>query len=316
MLAGHAVFTDDGDIVFPAPGHESAKRLYPITQLGVLKVAGKDAPTFLQGQITCNINDITTVKSSFGAMCNPKGKTLTTFLLVKVADAFLMVLPNELLASVKKKLQMYVLRADVALTDCSDEYCLIGVNDGEMPNGQLFATQQQENIEVDFQNRRLIIATFENAKLLWEDRVKRGYRPESPAQWRYLDIISGIPWLSVATSEEFIPQMLNIDKLGGISLNKGCYTGQEIVARTHYLGKTKREMLLAECNVQECPEPNAIIVDANADTGQSVGKVLCAQIGQHSCKMLIVLQISDADTYSLRLKNQSQDKISLLAFGF
>ncbi len=292
LLAEHANFENDTDIVFPSSLHEGNQRIYPIAHLGVLTVAGNDAAKFLQGQITCNINDITDIKSSLGAMCNPKGRAITTFLLVKNADAFLLVLPQELLPSVQKRLQMYVLRSDVTLTDRSDELCLIGLSYGTSQPGGFpdFATSREENIAVNLQNRSLIIVKADNAQKFWSEQVKRGFQPEDSAQWRYLDIISGIPWLSAATSEEFIPQMLNLDKLGGISFNKGCYTGQEIVARTHYLGKAKREMFVAECDTLASPEPNSIIIDEAADTEQGIGKVLCAQNRQNSCKMLIVLQ--------------------------
>ncbi len=312
LLAEQAIFENDTDIVFPTPEHEGDKRIYPIAHLGILTVAGADAAKFLQGQITCNINDITDIKSSLGAMCNPKGRAITTFLLVKNADAFLMILPKELLASVKKRLQMYVLRSAVTLTDSSDELCLIGLDYAVSQAEHRFATSRQDAIIVDFQGRSLIIAGSDNAQTLWAEQLKQGFLPGNSAQWRYLDILSGIPWLTAETSEEFVPQMLNLDKLGGISFNKGCYTGQEVVARTHYLGKTKREMFLAECEVLTPPEPNSIIIDDNTDPEQSIGRVLYAQNGQNMCKMLIVLQISETDTYNLRLKNHNQDKITLL----
>ncbi len=316
LLSENAIFEDDSQLVFTPPEHEGNKRIYPIAQLGVLTVAGIDAAKLLQGQITCNINDITDIKSSLGAMCNPKGRAIATFLLVKNADAFLMIMPKELLAPIKNKLQMYALRSKVTLTDSSDELCLIGLSYAELPTNeaseQRFTTSRQEgNVMVDFQGRDLIIAEADKAQALWAEHVKLGFQPDSSAQWRYFDIISGIPWLNAETSEEFIPQMLNLDKLGGISFTKGCYTGQEIVARTHYLGKAKREMFLAECATVEPPEANSIIVDE--DTEQSIGKVLYAQNRKNTCKMLIVLQVADINTYNLRLKNHNQDKITLLA---
>lgn len=314
LLSNNASIDNNAAIVFPE--QQGDRRLYAIAHLGVLTIAGRDAATFLQGQMTCNINDISDTKSSLGAICNPKGKVISTFLLVKDGDAFLMVLPQALLAAVQKRLQMYVLRADVRLIDSTDERCLIGLREGEpqVDDAQksVFATTRQATIAVDFDKRRLLIVSLDQAQSVWSEQLALGFVPETSAQWRYFDIIAGIPWLTAATSEAFIPQMLNLDKLGGISFNKGCYTGQEIVARTHYLGKAKREMFVAECaTLSEPPEPNASIIDDSGDTEQSAGKVLCAQRLGNSCYMLIVLQVSDSHCYSLRLKDRP-DKLTLL----
>lgn len=311
LLTRQAVFADDDTIVFPTVNLKNNRHIYPLAHLAVLMVRGHDAAKFLQGQITCNINDLTENKSSLGAMCNPKGRVITMFLLVKNGDHFLMVLPKELLALVKKKLQMYVLRADVCLSDSSEDLILIGLDNREAQVGLDFTTTHQQYITINFQNRSLIIADADNAQAFWEEQVNRGFQPDDSAQWRYLDLLSGIPWLSLETSEAFIPQMLNLDKLAAISFNKGCYTGQEIVARTHFLGKNKREMFLAECDMEEAPKANLSIVDGH-DTELSVGKVLYAQIRHQMCKMLVVLQISDINTDNLKLKNPNRDKITLL----
>lgn len=315
LLAENAKFANDTDIVFPVSGRQADTHIYPIAHLGILTIAGNDAAKFLQGQITCNINDVSDIKSSLGAICNPKGRAITSFLLVKNADAYLMVLPQELLAAVKKKLQMYVLRSAVTITDSTDQFCLIGLSLGaahfnETPD---LATSRQDNIVVKLHNRSLIIAEPDKAQQFWSERLQQGALPGDSAAWRYLDIMAGIPWLTEATSEQFIPQMLNLDKLGGISFNKGCYTGQEIVARTHYLGKAKRAMFVAECGATLAPEANSTIIDDGADSEQGTGKVLCAQRWQNSCAMLIVLQVSDSNTYNLRLKDDNQDKIALLS---
>jgi len=323
LLSQNATFESDNLITFPAITGYNDKTIYPLPHLAVLTVSGRDATKLLQGQITCNVNDVTAIKSSPGALCNPKGRVITTFLLVKTSDAFLMVLPEELLEPVKKRLQMYVLRSDVTLTDSSDQHCLIGLCHPATQAEPLFATTQQEVITVNLsaeQSRSLVIAEADKAIALWSKRAgNQGFQPENSEQWRYLDILSGIPWLTIETSEEFIPQMLNLDLLGGISFNKGCYTGQEIVARTHYLGKTKRALFLAECDTPFTPAPNSTIIDDSTGTEQSIGKVLLAQRcrARHRnertlCKMLIVLQVSDSDTHNLKLKDQNQTKITLL----
>ena len=320
LLSQNATFESDTCITFPAIPDYNGATIYPVAHLAVLTVSGKDAAKLLQGQITCNVNDVTGAKSSLGAICNPKGRAIATFLLVKAGAAFLMVLPEEQLESVKKRLQMYVLRSDVTLTDSSNELCLIGLCHPAIEAEPLFATTQHDTIVVNLSNRYLVIAEADKAIALWSERVShQGFQPGDSEQWRYLDILSGLPWLTTETSEEFIPQMLNLDKLGGISFNKGCYTGQEIVARTHYLGKAKRALFLAEGNTSSTPEPNSTITDDSSGTEQAVGKVLLAQHsrtaqGKESalCKMLIVLQVSDGDTDNLKLKDNNQNKITLL----
>jgi hypothetical protein len=133
--------------------------------------------------------------------------------------------------------------------------------------------------------------------------MAQGFQVRDAAHWLYLDIETGMPWLTLATSEQFIPQMLNLDKLGGVSLTKGCYTGQEIVARTHYLGKAKRTLFLAECQIAK-PEPNSDIIDTG---GQVLGNVLLAE----NHKTLVVLQ--NSDTAQLRLKDYNQAFLTLLS---
>jgi folate-binding protein YgfZ len=323
LLNNQATFKSDTQITFPAAANDNDKTIYPIAHLAILTVSGKDAAKLLQGQITCDINDITETKSSFGALCNPKGRAITTFLLVKSGAVFLIILPEALLESVKKRLQMYILRSDVTLTNSSDQLCLIGLSEPPLQTESLFGTTQQEVISVNFStthNRRLIIAEVDKANALWSEQVDhQNFKPKNSDQWRYLDILSGIPWLTTETSEEFIPQMLNLDLLGGISFTKGCYTGQEIVARTHYLGKAKRALFLAESDAPLMPIPNSTIIDDSSGTEQNIGKVLLAQHSQLDPKneslpgkMLIVLQVSDSDTRHLTLKDQNHHKITLL----
>jgi folate-binding protein YgfZ len=198
---------------------------------------------------------------------------------------------------------MYILRSKVTLTDSSDSLCLLGLTD--VSNEAFLATHSEEAVvRIHIGKRYLIIAEVNNAITLWSEYVAQGFHATDSMQWQTLDILAGIPWLTPETSEEFIPQMLNLDKLGGISLTKGCYTGQEIVARTHYLGKAKRALFVASCQTAN-PEPNASIINAH---GQVVGNVLLAQ--DH--KLLIVLHLGDTDTSELRLSDYNHDPLILL----
>jgi folate-binding Fe-S cluster repair protein YgfZ len=161
LLSQNAIFESDTCISFPAKEEDTGKTICSVAHLAVLTVSGKDAAKLLQGQITCNVNDVTEIKSSLGALCNPKGRAITTFLLVKAGDVFLMVLPEELLEPVKKRLQMVVLRSDVTLTDSSCRFCLVGLCHPAHQAETVFATTQNEIISVSLsatQGRSLVIA--------------------------------------------------------------------------------------------------------------------------------------------------------------
>ena len=321
LLAENISFENHAPFGFSSAGQKTDGQLFPVIDLGILTVAGNDAGRFLQGQTTCDVNAVSDEKASLGAFCNPKGRVISTFILAKSKDDFLLLLPVELLEAVKKRLSLYVLRSDVKLTDSTDDLCLIGVYDGDhtlakFPNSERWSStslinEDSRQIQLS-ENHYLTIAKSDDAISYWSEKIHSNFAPEQPSLWRYVNILSGIPWLSAATSEEYIPQMLNLDKLGGISFNKGCYTGQEIVARTHYLGKAKREMVLAECNTAIPPAPNTIIYDYGSGQEEVFGKVLQAQCLQSVCKLLIVKQISEKESYQLKLDDQERNTINLL----
>lgn len=277
--------------------------LAPLTHLAVLTVSGKDAASFLQGQTTCDIYTLTESRPALGAYCNAKGRAISTFIVIKRQESFLLILTCDLLDSVRKKLQMYVLRADVQLTDRSDDLCISGIANIEV--------SPQENLYVypQLDNGFLFIGNLEETRLFWSEITQRQpLNLVNSSAWLGLDIKAGIPWLYSQTSEEFVPQMLNLDKLGAISFNKGCYTGQEIVARTHYLGKNKRAMYQANCLTTSDIVPGCTVID---DQDAVLGTVILAAAHDDVTQLLVVLKDQAAETKILQLNNQSHDKITL-----
>lgn len=304
-------------------GSRAEKSVFPLTHLGVLKISGNDAGKLLQGQMTCNINDVIETKSSIAAMCNPKGRAIATLLIVRKNDYFLLLLSTDLVETVKAKLKMYVLRSDVKIEDGFDDFCLFGLCEPGQ-SASAFTTETPENrIAVNLPgplNRKFLLTDADNAIQLWTQFVElEGYCQAGSSEWRYFDIMSGLPWITAATSEEYIPQMLNIDKLGGISFNKGCYTGQEIVARTHYLGKNKRELFLAECRTSIKPEPNTAVVNPG-DYGQEIiGWVLQSEKNsqnQENYLLLIVLQNTETESNNLALMDDERTQLTLLPLTY
>ncbi|MCQ8102522.1 folate-binding protein [Methylomonas sp. SURF-2] len=286
--------------------------LYPLTHLAIIEVNGQDASQFLQGQLTCNINELSLQTSSIAAFCNAKGRVISTLLVIKTHTGFFLILPADLVDIVLKKLRIYILRAKVRL-DKPDKLSLIGL----MTAGAIGDTSLlREDFECSQTAGLLIVKMpFSTGGFLCiapaTDTTALEKLPVGElAEWRFWEISSGFPWFAAAKSEQYIPQMLNIDQLGGISFNKGCYTGQEVVARTHYLGKAKRHLYLAECDKILPPDSDYAIKDA--DSGDKCGEILCLESSDGITRLLTVLQTVDDTTKNLILDDSKSTAIKLI----
>lgn len=327
LISKNATISANGEVSFPGTENNGKNVVFPISRLSVLTVSGSDAAFFLQGQTTCNINELTEYKGSFAAFCNPKGRTICTFFIIRQDETFLLILPSELLEKVTKKLQLYILRSDVQLNNLSEEFSLIGLTCSDpagsslnLPDQKYTATSRNDMKMIRFPGmlpRFMIIGPTQPAIELWTELSEDlKFRTANSGDWSYLDLVSGIPWLNSETSEQYIPQMINLDQLDGISFNKGCYTGQEIVARTHYLGKSKRQMFLAETISGEPVAFGMNIVDGEGNQQQNVGQVLMAYQKDNRVILLIVMQIANAGSTNLRIENRNQDKINLSEISY
>ncbi|MCK9604989.1 MAG: folate-binding protein [Methylomonas sp.] len=287
--------------------------LYHLNHLAIIEVNGEDACQFLQGQLTCNINELTQQKTSIAAFCNAKGRVISTLLIIKTQLGFFLILPASLLGTVLKKLQMYVLRAKVKLTEPKNIAITgltssNGIVDISLPKQDFFCTENHETLFIKLPSAGRFLCIVPSNKLAQHPFARL---PSAPvAEWRFEDISSGFPWFEASRSEQFIPQMLNIDQLGGISFSKGCYTGQEIVARTHYLGKAKRQLYLAESNEILAQDTDVAVKDA--ESGEKYGDILALESYGAITRLLVVLQTVDDKPKILILDNQQHTPIKLI----
>lgn len=234
-----------------------------ITHLALIKISGEDAETFLQGQLT---SDVAKLSNSwqYAGYCNPKGRLLSLLQIWRQDESYYALISHDLFEATTKRLRMYVMRSKVSIEELNN-YELIGVlrrdslaqalasldltvgngasekiDLSEYQHGDLIQTEQFSALVI---NDRVLIVHKVNS----ESATERNF--EASSLWLAADIAEGLPQVGAATVEQFIPQMLNLDLLGGISFKKGCYTGQEIVARMHYLGKLKQRMF--SCDISE-----------------------------------------------------------------
>ena len=248
----------------------SPPRLVDLSHNALIAVTGDDAAAFLQGQLTNDVAALKPGEAHWTGWCSPKGRLIASLLLARKADGYLAMLPAELAPAIAKKLSMYVLRAKVKIADASGEYARYGVVGAGSAEAVRALAADDALLAIPVADAaHVVIAPTGDARL---EQLRRATTPAGPEAWTLALIHAGIPTVVAATQEEFVPQMANFDLIGGVSFRKGCYTGQEIVARTQYRGILKKRMALAH-------------VEGAAPTpGQSVYSPAC---GEHSAGTVV-----------------------------
>lgn len=264
-----------------------------LSHWGLLQLQGADTVSFLQGQVTNDVRLLNGTNAHYSGYCNPKGRLLALFLGFSHHDHLHLQLPKALVEPIMKRLKMFVMRSKVDIQDVSDSIIKIGLNGPQAPAllQKLFSALPPNDYDlVSLENGTLIklpglapryeiLTSTDHAQAIW-NMLKQHATPVGATAWDWLEIQAGIPEVSLKTQEEFVPQMLNLDALNAINYKKGCYTGQEIVARTHYLGKVKRRTHLAHISGYTMPQLNDDVLDVS---GQAVGKIVrCAPALGHN----------------------------------
>ncbi|HDY83025.1 MAG TPA: folate-binding protein [Halieaceae bacterium] len=308
---------------FDQAAAESDCSLAALGSLGLIRVQGEDARDFLQGQLTNDINSVTSEQAQLSAWCTPKGRMLALLLIFQHDGALYLLLPRERIQAVLKRLRMFVLRSKVTLDDVSDELPAIGLGGNcvtelfdDLPAG-IFASQQSSGLTVirfpGTQPRVMIIGEAAPLAAFWQQAANLA-TPVNDHWWPLQNIRAGIPSVHDATAESFIPQMVNLDLLNGISFTKGCYTGQEVVARMKYLGKLKRRMYLAGFESAEPPQPGDKLFSPHSKSAQGAGEIVDVHPApQGGWKALVVAEISSAEAGDVHLKDAGGPRLTLTA---
>ncbi|SFJ28068.1 hypothetical protein SAMN05216206_3838 [Pseudomonas guineae] len=267
---------------------------------GILAVRGPDANKFLQGQVTCNLNYLSDSHTSLGARCTPKGRMQSSFRIVMVSDGYLLAMASELLEAQLTDLKKYAAFSKSKLADESSDWLRIGLSGGDNVLRSLGLELSATVDSVTHGNELLALRLSDGRVELWIPAAQAAavqaqlasQLPEAPLNdWLLAQVRAGIGQVTGNTRELFIPQMINLQAVGGVSFKKGCYTGQEIVARMQYLGKLKRHLYRLELQGDQVPEAATGLFSPSHTS--SVGEVVLAARSETGVELLAVLQ-SDA----------------------
>ncbi|PTQ72157.1 hypothetical protein C8K61_10384 [Pseudomonas sp. GV071] len=286
---------------------------------GVLAVRGPDASKFLQGQVTCNLNYLSDSNASLGARCTPKGRMLSSFRIVSEGDGYLLALASELLESQLSDLKKYAVFSKSTLSDDSAAWLRLGLHNADELLSELGLLLPTEADGVARGDNLFAIRLPDGRIELWANQAIsaevlqqiRSKLPEQPLNtWLLAQVRAGIGQVFGATRELFIPQMINLQAVGGVSFKKGCYTGQEIVARMQYLGKLKRRLQRLSLEGAELP---AVASELFSPVHRSsVGEVVLAAQSETGVELLAVLQEDAVSDGRIHLGSETGPALQLL----
>jgi len=294
-----------------------------LTQRGLLQIQGDDALAFLQAQLSCDVNPLDESRASYGSYSTPQGRMVASFLLWRDAGGYVMHLPRSLCESVRKRLTKFILRSKVSLNDVTKDQVLIGVAGtaagelldtifGVIPEAPLARSTARDATVLRLEPDRFLIAAPVGQETDLLNALAKGADRMDESHWDLLDIRAGIPYILPATQEQFVPQAANLDLIGGVSFDKGCYPGQEIVARLHYRGKLKERMYLAHVASAEAPCPGDKLF--GADMGQQATGMIVnaapAPGGGHD--VLAAVHISSVEHGSVHLRANNGPPLAFL----
>ena len=294
--------------------------------LGVLRVAGADAATFLQGQLTNDVAMLARAQWQYAAWCSPRGRVLANFVVSRIDDdSFELMLPATLIATIRKRLGMFVLRSRVSIEDVSAAAVRFGIGGpaaggvvrnafGVAPVLHHVAHTPAGSVMALPGARYVAAAEPRRAQSLW-DSLKTGARAAGFPAWQWLTIRAGVPVITPPTSDQFVPQAANLDALDGVSFRKGCYTGQEIVARTQYLGRLKERLIIA--HVDAPPPPAGARLYSPVFDAQACGSVVnAAPAPGGGSDLVAVLQLVARDSGEVHVDTPDGPRVALLPLPY
>jgi folate-binding protein YgfZ len=286
---------------------------------GVLAVRGSDAGKFLQGQLTCNIGYLNEHYSSLGARCTQKGRMQSSFRILLEGDGCLLAMANELIEPQLADLKKYAVFSKSKLTDESAAWVRFGLSDGDAALAELGLELAAQSSVVARSEGLIAVRVSAGRAELWAPseqaealraRLAPRLREGTLDEWLLGQVRAGIAQVLPETRESFIPQMLNLQAVGGVSFKKGCYTGQEIVARMQYLGKLKRRLYRLQASGADVPAPGTPLFSVGH--ASAVGEVALAAPAGENVELLAVVQADALEKADLRLGDPEGCALALL----
>jgi folate-binding protein YgfZ len=326
-LRGQGATFEDGAIRFPSGPAAPGAQLVPLTHLAIVRARGEEAAGFLHNLFSNDVKQLAVDKAQWNSFNSPKGRMLANFLLWRRDGDYLLAMAADVHPAMLKKLSMYVLRSKVKLSDAQSELALIGITGpgaGELlirvglaigESAIDCAAADGAQVICLAPDSYVVAVEAGDAAPLHARLLEAGAAAAGTEAWQAAMISAGLPLVTAPVQDEFVAQMLNYELIGGVSFSKGCYPGQEIVARTQYLGKLKKRMYRVRIGGGDAPQVGADLFAPDFGE-QAVGKLVNVVAAGDGFEALAVMQSSSAEGGEVHLASIAGPRVEFLALPY
>ncbi|MFZ6813325.1 YgfZ/GcvT domain-containing protein [Undibacterium sp. Rencai35W] len=304
-----------------------------LTDQALLLATGEDAATFLHNQLTNDVEHLKDDQAKLACYCSPKGRMIASFLYWKTSEGIALQLHQSIKPAIHKRLQMFILRAKAKLQDISADQIVLGLGGTAAASVLLrwfpeLPYEAYAKTETPFGTLIRISDANHIARYQWSTSnaiaqeiwplLQKELAIVDASAWRLTNIQAGIPQIIDKTQEQFVPQMVNFELIGGVNFKKGCYPGQEIVARSQYLGKLKRRMALARIAYDgDQPIMPGTEVFTSEEAAQACGMIVNAEwVSEGECLCLVEIKVADQEAGSIHLASSTGATLTFLALPY
>jgi folate-binding protein YgfZ len=317
---------DLGDLAGELDAVANGSFVADLSNYALLAFSGEDALSFLQNQMSCDVDALAgKAVSSYGSYSTAKGRMLANFLLWQEGEEWRMILHRSIAPAIQKRLGMFVLRAKVTIADRSSETALMGTGGpaavgalrtltGAVPLNARQLHSGDGTTLIALPGGRWLLTVDKGRAESVRTALNGVLRSVGASAWNLTEIRNGIPWVTVKTQDQFVPQMANLELIGGVSFKKGCYPGQEIVARTQYLGKLKRRLYLAHVEASAHEGDELCSEDVGGQVNGMIANAAPAPGG--GSNVLAVVQSSSMENDCVHFKSTEGPKLRFLSLPY
>lgn len=289
-----------------------------LDDMTALHVAGEDATKFLHAQFTNDLANLPVNQWQYTGYCTPKGRLLSFMMIARTGNNnYQLIMPADVADSILPRLRMFVMRDDVTIVVQDEERGITGIlaDPATLKKHGLDCEPEPGHLKALPGDSLLMTLDSEPGRYLYlsgRDQISKISLPATDRdRWTSQDISAGIPAVVTATQEAFVPQMVNLDLIGAVNFKKGCYPGQEVVARVHYLGKIKQRMFSAHCNSTELAKPGDKVY-TSGEAEKAAGTVVQSAQSESGQLLQIALQTAAAENGSdIRLGSATGDAVEI-----